>query len=563
MVEEYEHTLDPEVFERMSFDPKIHKAKRIMINGALTDDLVFAPGATVEEAVSEAEYKKFANVAHFAERIIGGLEKPIWITLEQMLGQGKEQGHKIAEVTYEYRLDKPLRSVTTEKKNGPTRSRSLMTRMAQTFGLQTAQDETDSKPRGTNITKQPKTRLMPASIKVKPRGSVLFCVDEFMNILGLVPVWAATSMIVNPMNLVSRDKFLVFTNDPKDDDPRGQSSWRAVYNWWHFKTFIPKEYLRYLLQEAQPIPVMTLPPKLEGWLAQRDGNGNVINDPLTNQPKMVEAVVAAELTLTKMRGGKGVAIPAEAKLTPYKGDAGKGDVFPNALKTTDEQIEEGILLQPLAQSAGDVQSKSAASVHADVLGDLHFWHKRKLAVMILYDLIAVAVKLNLGDEALAYMPKLSLGDSEKRDWARDLEVVAKAYFYGFIDDSQRAELMAWLGLPRPGPSRQAMLAEVDPTTGEPRVPEKQRPDKQPGNKGRNDGNGKPEPNPTGPKQEMLEALTPKEGESVEQYAQRFRLAYEESKYDAVAKSHEQTFPSVGHFAGRGRHFVKFISGNRR
>lgn len=495
LVDEVESEVGPETFERMSLDPKIHKTDRIIVNGTLTDDLVFAAGATEEEAQNEEEYGKYEQVMQFAERIIAGLDAPIWHTLEQMLTGAREQGHKIAEVYYDFKQDAPTKSLAGQLRSKPTpKPRSALSRL---FNLKAQEPEVKPRVRGQKITNRPKTRLMPTTLRVLPRGAALFVVNQYRDVLGLVPAWrygeGRMSSVYHPNQIITRDKFLVYTNNPKDDDPRGFSDRRPIVNLWNFVNKIPTEYLRYLVQEGLPIPVMTLPQQIEGWIpvyeTQADGTKTPKLDPTTQKPIYVDIYTAARMTVEDMRNGKGVVVPFGTVVAPYTGKGAAGDaIFPNALKTIYQLMEEAVLLQPLAQSAGDVQSKSAAQVHMGILGDHFFWYKRKLALMLLYDLIAVCVRYNLGDWALSYMPKASFGDSEKRVWAEDLEVIAKAYFYGFIDDTQRAELMSWLGLPKAGPSRQAILAEQDPTTGEPRVPNKNRPDKRPENINRNDGN---------------------------------------------------------------------------
>jgi hypothetical protein len=548
-IDEVTTTVTPETFEEMSQDPKIHKSKRIRINGVLTDELILATGAT-EAEVNESEYKKFVKVMHFCERMVSGLETPLWRVLEMMLDGGYEQGHKIAESDWEYRIDKPTKKIQTGKKNSrPSTSFSLR----RFFGLK-AQDETPKSKRGTTILSQPQTRLMPRAIKVKPRGAALFVVDAFLNVLGLVPSWNGARTWY-PNQVITRDKFLVFTNNPVDDDPRGTSAWRPSFWAWSFKNFIPRQYLTYLLNEAVPVPVLTLPKGMQSWLVKRDEDQNIIykKDPitgdLTTEPELIETVKAAELTLKNVRGGQGVAIPFEAKLDAYGGNRGgaQDTVFPNAISSADEQIEESILLQPLAQSQGGSNSQKGAMTHENRLVDSFYWDKRSLCTMLLYDFFAVGVRMNLGEEWLAYMPKASLGDSEKRDWARDLEVISKAYFYGFIDDTQRAELCAWLSLPKPGPSRAEMLMQGQGNPngaqqgkdGAPAPDNNQRPDKQPENKKRNDGNSTPKQTVRVHDDQMEDSL--------------------EALYEQVAtrETAEQGFSTLGYYARRRKSFVEY------
>jgi hypothetical protein len=405
-IDEVVTNVTPETFEEMSNDPKIHKSKRIRINGVLTDELVLATGAT-EAEVNDAEYKKFVKCMHFCERMVSGLETPLWSALSQMLDGGYEQGHKIAESDWEYRLDKPTKKIQTGKKGSRPSAGFSLKRL---FGLKT-QDDPQSK-RGTNILNQPQTRLMPRAIKVKPRGAALFVVDAFMNILGLVPSWNG-ARTWQPNQVITRDKFLVFTNNQTDDDPRGNSAWRPVFWAWSFKNFIPKQYLTYLLNEAVPVPILKLPKGMQSWIVKRDSEQNIIykKDPitgdLTTEPEMIETVVAAERTLKNDSRRSGCRYPARVELDAYGGNKGgaQDTVFPNAIKAADEQIEEGILLQPLAQSQGGSNSQKGAMTHENRLVDLFFWDKRALCTMLLYDFFAVGVRMNLGEEWLAYMPK--------------------------------------------------------------------------------------------------------------------------------------------------------------
>lgn len=485
-VEDVITNITPETFEQMSQDPKIHKSKRIRINGVLTDDLILAPGATEQEAKNSSEFKKYVTVMQFCERMIAGLDTPLWRVLEMMFDGGYEQGHKIAEVDYEYRLDTPTKSIQTEVSKRGAKPNAFGSTLRRMFGIQEARTDDAPAKRGTSILQKPQVRLMPKAIKVKPRGSVMFVVDAFMNVLGLVPAWMPGRASWTVRDVITRDKFMVFTNNPTDDDPRGNSAWRPAFWAWQFKNFIPKQYLTYLLNEAVPVPVLELPKGMAPYMIKRDAEGRTLIKPGTvDEPWMEETIVSAERTLKNIRGGKGVAIPPESKLTGYGGNRGgsQDTVFPNAIRSADEQIEESIVLQGLAQSIGKSSSQKGAETHENRLTDLFFWDKRLACVMILYDFFAVGVRENLGAEMLPYLPKASLGDSQKRDWAKDLEVISRAYFYGFIDDSMRAELCAWLGLPKPGISaRQEQIISMaqQGKEGTPAPANSNRPDKQPG-----------------------------------------------------------------------------------
>jgi hypothetical protein len=538
----------PELFAEMSRDNTIYKCRGILKDGVLQDDLQFAPGATEDEAADSTQYKLFVQGQHFAQRVISGLDEPYWVSLGQMLDLGWEQGHAIAETVWEEVMDEPIRKTEPSKVKGiAARAVSGTRAILSGFFRGAATDE--PKPVGpkrrTKILDRPKVRLMPKRIKVKPHGAALFCVDAFRNVLGLVPAWlSGRASVYQPTDLLSRDKFLVFTNDPRANDPRGMSAYWPLVNWYGLKKFIPRNYLKYLLQEALPIPVMNLPEKATGWYFQ--------TDPLTGQPimedgrpKFISAVESGQRTIEGMYNGKGLVVPFDVKVTPYQGNPSKGDVFPKALEEVNGQMEDAFLMQRLAQSTSPKQSKSAAQVHEGRLGQRFFWYKRVLAMMTLYDLIAVAFRVNLGDWALAYLPLLSFGDYENRDWNETLKVIAQAYFWGFIDDTMRVELCAWMGLPKPGPSRfelGATTGAVPDINGNPVAQNDQRPDKQPGQKGRNDGNSTPKET-SGQHFETLE--------EAQEYIERLKAD--------VATFAQSRVPSVGNYRRGQRSFVGHFS----
>lgn len=586
IVDELEQEIGPETFTRMSRDPKIHKSRRIRVNGVLTDDLQLAPGRNAEE-VGEGEYKRYEQFAQFAERMIASLECPLWRTLEQMLVGGWEQGHKIAETMWDYKLDTPFKGPDKKKKQiGPTAppppkpeprpaARSLISRFTGIFAAGPKTDPNEKNApvrRGSSIFNSPKVMLMPTAIKVRPRGSVLFAVDQYMNTLGLVPAWRtypgtlgrASLSSYSAQDIITRDKFMVYVNNPEDDDPRGHSAYIPLYNWWNFKVQLPKQYLKQCIQEGMPIPILTMPERMDNWIQARDKDGNPLyEDDLKLRPKFVTANEAARIVIENMHNGKGVSIPYGATLAPYVGNkSGARSVLSMAINDADKQIEEGFLNQSLAQSEGEHQARAASMTHEGRLNDLFFWDKRILCTMLLHEFIAVGFRMNFGDWALEYMPKLSLGDSEKRNWAEDLATVAQAYFWGFIDDTQRPELMAWLSLPRPGPSRQEQMAELGmqpnapgqaqpDVNGNPAVPNNNRPDKKPGNAGRNDGNGTPKKAPAG---------RPKQGDPEWDMFMENQMREIRERVENAKASKSGVF-ALGHHSRRGGGFVEYLSGS--
>lgn len=494
--DEVELELSFRAYDNMENDGTIIKSKRILLTNVLADDFQMSPGATAEQ-VGPDEHELYTDVMEFCERVIDGLDCPLRDTLEQHMGNAVKYGHGIAEIEWEYRLDSPATDPVPDTK--PSKLTTALHRAKHWLGF------TDTITAGSGgdiqkpILKNERTRLMPSSLKVKPRNATRFVVDDYMNVLGLVPTKQSPLIAWN--EIIDREKFMVLTFGKQDEDPRGVSMYRQALNWYNLKTQIPSEMLRFILEESVPKAVGTLPKDMPAFEFERDDNGNIIyEDPDTKKiPKMLTGAESFKRQIEGFRSGGGAVIPYEATLKPFKTAAGSSDadLFPKILKTINDAMEESILLQTLAQSEGEHQARSAAQQVAEILYNLIFWLKWKISMMVLMDLLAVAVRVNFGDWAVRYLPQVSLGDFARRDWIAELEAYADAYFKGFIDDSQRPELMALMNLPKPGESRQEanirMGIESGQTNqdvnGNPITPNNKRPDKQAGTQNRNAGNG--------------------------------------------------------------------------
>lgn len=490
-----------ETYDRMENDPVIAKCKNIIITNTLTDEMQMAPGAT-EDEVGKEDYQVYVEIMEFCQRVIIGLDRPYREFCEQQLNNAVPYGHAIAEVTWEYRKDgwssKPEQK---DKKLPTTKIGALWAKMGGLF-MATPSEPEDPAIKRPQLKKE-KIRLMPKSIKVKPRGTARFVVDDFMNVLGIAPMYSPNRLQLKYDEIVDREKFLVLTLHKKNEDPRGKSTYRPAFNWYNLKTQMPSELLRFILEELVPKVVATLPENATPFEMARDDDNNIIyEDEANTVPKMISLAESLRNAIKEFRGGSGVVVPFGVTFEPFKkGLTGAADasMFNQTTKLIDGQIENSILNQTLAQSEGEHQARSASQQVAELLYNLIFWIRWLLAVMTLTDLLEVAVKKNFGEWALKYMPFVSFGDFVRRDWATDLEIISRAYFWGFIDDTQRAELMAWLNLPKPGPSRQELgleaTAQAD-VNGDPVVPNKNRPDKQAGTKNRNKGNGTEKKNGT-------------------------------------------------------------------
>lgn len=523
-IDEFDPHIGPRTYDQMENDPTVIKIKNILITGATSDDIQLAPGSDViEEDTTEAsqteDVKRYAQVQAFCQDMLDGLERPYKGYLIQMMRNAIPYGHAIAEVEWEYRRANlkakggsssispaPASTMARLKEYVRTALFGRGLRTTLTASLRSGRNKaalagpTVTTPATDGARKQPSVFLMPISIKVKPRGAAYFVVDEYMTLLGLVPANRYRAGL-QADEVVSRDKFLILTLNERDGDPRGRSEYRPIVTYWDFKQRIPKEYLLFLLQEAVPSAVGTLPEDADPYEFERGPNDEIVYEDgivdAQGQPiaKQLTAAESMARQIKDFRSGSGAVIPYGAQLVPFRSGEVKGDVFANAINTADRQMENGTLLQPLAQSEGQHQARSAAQEHANILFLKHFSNRWGLAMMTLYDLLAVGVQMNLGDWALAYMPKISLGDSAPRDWAAEFAVLSDGYFKGFVDDTQRPPLMAEYGMPKPGKSRNQVMMEQgvgpqqptqDRRTGTPNPAPGNRPDKQPGGRPANE-----------------------------------------------------------------------------
>lgn len=493
--DDVELELSLQTYDRMENDPTIAKDKRILITSVLCDDLQLAPGQS-EEHVGKEEYTIYREIMQFCERVYTGTESPFRSTLAQWFGNSIKYGHGISEIEWEYRTDGSDTDPEVKPESKPKITQRAFEKVMTMFNRERHVAAESSDPIQRPALKNETTRLMPKGIKVKPRGTVKFAVDEFMNILGLLPNRAGVDPLRLKWNeLLEREKFMILTPDKQNEDPRGRSVYRPCYNWYNLKVQLPSEILRFILEEIVPKGVATLPPDAKPYEQETDPETGEpqFNDDGT--PKMITQVQSFLNAIERFRSGAGVVIPHLSTLEPYKkGLTGSNDanLFKNILKLIDDQIEGSILNQTLAQSEGEHQARSASQQIAEILYNLTFWYRWVIAQSIVSDLFIPAVRMNFGDWAIKYIPQVSLGDFNRRDWGDDLKNLADGYFKGFIDDSQRPELMQWLNMPRPGPSRQEQQLEIeaeqDPN-GEARPRQRTRPDQQSGSKNRNKGNG--------------------------------------------------------------------------
>lgn len=286
-------------------------------------------------------------------------------------------------------------------------------------------------------------------LAVKPRRSLLFVVDAFNSIVGLLsqkPTYLGESIgerYVNDLshleNFLPREKFAIYTYMPIDGDPRGRSILRPAYAAWLGKVGTLKEQEKYLAQFASPSLVGTAPQGSSDEYIQD------MRDSLMAFKNSSAIVVAFGSTVTALEV------------------TGNGMAFRNAIDGFDRQIAKAILLQTLATEEGLHQTRAASEVHRGLLDYTVEYIRNGLADMVMNDILYPVTRYNEGDEsARLYTPKCVVGDVNNEGWHADADAVFKLMTAGYLDPSQHEELDERLGLPARKISRATAEALIRP-----------------------------------------------------------------------------------------------------
>jgi hypothetical protein len=424
-----------DVYEEMLLDAQVAACMSILKTGILEDGLLLAPAVEDQE---DPKYKKAVKIRDAGKRMLDRLDQPFDDVMWTML-DGIGFGNKVAELVFENQL---------------------------------VDGETMTQIR---------------AIKPKPRESVLFVVDVYLNLLGFLgsapgqvtPGLAGNILEQGSRQVLPRDKFAVFTFRPVDCDPRGTSILRAAYEpWWRKRQMMPA-YLRYLAQFASP-SVWATPPEDTLIVAPTDSIGNLVDasgDAIDDPDGVADEdlpIAAADELLALLLGwqnGTALVVPPGTEVHPVELQ-GDGAPFLNAIQQANAEIVKAILTQSLATEEGAHQARAAASVHQDVLDTLIRQAKKALLRMIAEDILRPWVRLNYGDDAADELcPLPTLGTTERQDLPQMWTGAAALHRANYFHPSQLPHVDEMLGLPvRDLTQIPQPLAAPAPAPGEPSAP---------------------------------------------------------------------------------------------
>lgn len=386
-LDDAEFLLGPGGFERLLTDPEVHKDITLLVDAILGDGLQLFPNFT-DDTADAARAKLAASYTAFCSlNLFETPHRPFRETLNEAVKAALVTGHKAVEKTY--------------------------------------RDYTDAEGR---------PRLVLDKLKVKPRNAVQFVVDPFWNELGMM-VWDAAGQAVVP-----REKFFIPTFDRRDEDPRGSApAMRAIYNWWLAKRTALPVALKRLEKKALPSVVgFTAPNEDDREVTDEDGKSST----LTSSENM-----AAKLA--QLDNFSAAAFPNGATVRALD-LSGNGSEFTQFIQMCDSQITRASLLQDLATNEGKYGTRAQAKTHMEVLA-LRIWNlKNTIGDAVRSDILKQVVYLNFGPDAVALTPVVTLGDTERRDWALDAQ--AASAIAPYVPDSVWAAICRQLGLPTPDES---------------------------------------------------------------------------------------------------------------
>jgi hypothetical protein len=413
-----------DLYERMMLDSQVYSALHTF------KMLILSNGWRLKPAIKDEKDKRYAKAefyVNFCQQVLDNLafqpqSKSIQGSVESFLFEMLDSaglGHKVAEQIYRRERDWP----------------------------QEDYEEADK----LNIS-LPKTPLALDSFKVKPRATTAFVVDAWYNIiglLGLIPGQGAPVLVghivADPShlsNLLPRQKFVVMTWNPKDNNPLGRSLCRPAYDPWWSKQQCKGEYLKYLAQFATPSIWATTPENAQ-IIPPTDAAGN----PTGGAIRTPEQILLDQVE--QIMNGSAGAFPFGTQLNQLAGSGSTGRTpILDAIEFYDKQIVKSILNQTLATEEAEHMARAASQDHRSILDVGIEYGKIVCSSMMRRDVLYWIMVYNFGyKEARIYTPLFDLSATSQPNWPQTVTGVVALLSSGKLDMEQEAALFDKVGLP--------------------------------------------------------------------------------------------------------------------
>lgn len=277
------------------------------------------------------------------------------------------------------------------------------------------------------------------NIRVLPRRYININVDDYSTFLGITGVNKNRERV-----FIDKRKLVKFTFNEKDEDPRGNTIFDAIYNAWYLKQQMFPEYLRWLVQCALPLLVATLPPDAKNIPVMEDDG--VTPKLIDGIPVTISAVDKLLDDILEARNASGLAL-SHGSDVKWATSSVSGDPFNGMGNYTNAEMEQGILLQKLAASTEKNMTRSATGEHKDILDSFIFDIKEQLAHIIRFQIVKPVLEDNIKDFEVKYLPLVSLGDTERSNFTTDSQAIEGLWSVGYLTESQKSKTDKMLRLP--------------------------------------------------------------------------------------------------------------------
>lgn len=357
------------------------------------------PDAEDDSGFTEADYKYADEIAAFVREDIDNLGTPIEEVVDEML-DCLVFGHRVGELLYELR-DGKLRLV---------------------------------------------------DIKARPRENYAFVVDSHMRLLAVIVRRDARTLgtvgtqpvDMNSPDVMPVEKFLIFTWEPKNGDPRGTSVLRPCRNLWVIKQNIWPAYIKYLSIYGTPSLIAVLPEQVQEADVTDASEFDKADVDYDDDGAKVSPAASLLQNLLKFQNGSALVVEHGTEVTPLEVKT-NGDAFEKAVKMLDRQMVQAILGSTRATMESEHGSRADSKTSHEIL-EVCADSVRSFVERRLEQLARNMVKNNFPD-AERLVPRLVLSSSNKNNLRDNGEVIAKLESAGYFHDSQKPELDTFLGVP--------------------------------------------------------------------------------------------------------------------
>lgn len=423
-IDELEQTLGDDVYYRMMYDPACRAAVDNLKRGVLAPEVRFLPGAEAAEKGEEGyeKYRRALDVAAFVTANVKRLRRPSFRKVLWALLDAVAFGNKVVEIVLE------------------------------------EVQASDFPDAGEYLTQRGGPLLVLSKLKARPKRSVAFVVDAYMNCVGLLalsPGMGATFGLLAPLTLVNpqdqknfipRDKFLIYSHDPQNEDPRGTSCLRAAYGFWNDKLQIMLEWLKHLARFGSPSIVGKLAQAAQGQPIL-DSTGAITFDATTGAVAVSNPAQDMVNALIQLYNGAVAVVQSDEDVQVLEPQH-EGDCFLRGIAECDRQIEKAVTGQNLATSEGKHNARAAAETHSDTKATASAHIRTELEEAV-YELSYLLTLVNYGPAYLDVVPVCSVSEAEQQDLPGLWTAFAALDTAGSIKPSMRKRLCAQVDLPTP------------------------------------------------------------------------------------------------------------------